>query len=67
VVVPVRIRGIHQLPGADIKTFLRPRRVTVTYGEPVDLSDLRQRYGGSEDRAIQDTASQRLLEAIYAL
>jgi 1-acyl-sn-glycerol-3-phosphate acyltransferase len=66
-VIPARIRGIQQLPGADIKTFLRPRRVTVSYGEPVDLSDLRERYGGDEDRAILDSASERILEAIYAL
>lgn len=67
VVVPARIRGIHQLAGADIKTFLRPRQVTVAYGEPVDLSDLRARYGGDEDRAILDQAAERILEAIYAL
>lgn len=66
-VVPARLRGIQQLPGPDIKTFLRPRKVSLTYGEPVDLADLHQRYGGDEDRAVLDAASQRILEAIYAL
>jgi len=66
-VIPARISGIRQLSGSDLKTFLRPRRVRVRYGPPVDLGDLRRRYGGERDRSLLDEAAKRIQEAVYAL
>ncbi|MFP4616100.1 MAG: lysophospholipid acyltransferase family protein [Thiohalorhabdus sp.] len=66
-VFPVHIDGIRQLPGHDVKTFLRPRRVRVRYGPAVDLDDLRRRYTGDRDRALLNEAARRIVDAIYAL
>lgn len=66
-VIPARISGVRQLPGSDVWTFLRPRRIRLQYGPPVPLEDLRFRYGGEQDRVILKRASQRILDAIYAL
>jgi 1-acyl-sn-glycerol-3-phosphate acyltransferase len=66
-VIPARLSGLRQLPGPDLKTFLRPRRVRLRYGAPVDLDDLRRRYGGEGDRAVLAEAAERMQEAIYAL
>ncbi|MFA9460524.1 lysophospholipid acyltransferase family protein [Thiohalorhabdus sp. Cl-TMA] len=66
-VFPARISGIRQLPGSDLKTFLRPRRVRVRYGPEVDLADLRRRYSGDRDRSLLNEAAKRIVDAIYAL
>jgi len=66
-VIPARLSGLRQLPGSDLRTFLRPRRVRLRYGPPVPLEDLRQRYGGESDREVLTAAAQRIQEAIYAL
>jgi 1-acyl-sn-glycerol-3-phosphate acyltransferase len=66
-VIPARLSGLRQLPGSDLRTFLRPRRVRLRYGPPVPLEDLRQSYAGESDRAVLRAAAQRIQEAIYAL
>lgn len=81
-VVPARVMGIRQLPGNDLWTFLRPRRVRLSYGPAVPLEDLRRRYAAGkveqgegadplaakgDPRAAVDEAAQRIVEAIYAL
>ena len=52
-VIPARISGIRQLPGKDLWTFLRPRRVRLRYGSPVDLEDLRRRYAAESEPAAE--------------
>lgn len=79
-VIPARVSGIRQLPGSDLWTFLRPRRVRLRYGSAVPLGDLRERYLGNGsgreadhaeepggDRAVVEEAAGRIVEAIYAL
>ncbi|HKL77262.1 MAG TPA: lysophospholipid acyltransferase family protein [Gammaproteobacteria bacterium] len=66
-VIPARLSGLRQLPGSDLKTFLRPRRVALRYGAAVPLDDLRQRYAGESDRTVLTEAAERIQEAIYAL
>lgn len=67
-VIPAQITGTKQIPGRIIWTFLRPRRVRLTYGPPVPLDDLRQGYRscGDHDRWL-NTAAERIFEAIHAL
>lgn len=69
-VIPARVSGIRQLPGKDLWTFLRPRQVRLSYGPPVGLEDLRQRYAAGsakEGRELLEEAAGRIVEAIYAL
>lgn len=73
-VIPARVSGIRQLPGNDLWTFLRPRRVRLRYGPPVPLEDLRRQYAGEDHaepdaggRSAVDRAAHRILDAIYAL
>lgn len=81
-VVPARVVGIRQIPGNDLWTFLRPRRVRLHYGPPVPLADLRAQYhtakagqaanadpmaAGGDPRAVVERAAQRIVNAIYAL
>ena len=54
-VVPARVSGIRQLPGSDLWTFLRPRRVGLRYGPPVPLDDLRRRYRAAKAARSADT------------
>ena len=66
-VIPARLSGVRQLPGSDLWTFLRPRRVRLHYGPPVPLEDLRARYSGEGDRRVLKESADRILEAVYAL
>lgn len=69
-VIPARVSGIRQLPGSDLWTFLRPRRVRLRYGPPVALDELRRRYAAAsagDRRELVDEAARCIVEAIYAL
>ena len=67
-VIPAYIRGTPIVAGV-LEAWLRPSRVRVMFGPPVDLSDLIPDAEGGhlEEKAAIQAVTQRLMEAIKAL
>lgn len=68
-VIPVWIAGSFEAWGRHQKAP-RPRKVSVRYGKPVDLDDLRERAKtarGEEMKAIYEETSDRVMKAIRRL
>ena len=68
-VVPIHIAGAHEAWGRHL-TVPRPRRVELTFGEPMDFSKLRKaarREKGRRAKALYQRAVEELMAAIGAL
>ncbi|MBW3625521.1 MAG: 1-acyl-sn-glycerol-3-phosphate acyltransferase [Armatimonadetes bacterium] len=62
-VIPVGIKGTGEILPPGTKWF-RPGKLRITYGKPVDLSDL---YGKRETREVLYEAADRIMAAVAAL
>ncbi len=61
-IVPCYVQGVPYF-GSPMSSFRRPARVTVVFGEPIDLSE----YGGNDDKEVLGEITLRCLKAIAEL